>query len=139
MLCSLRPNSLSTGLTTSATAGSVTAPSPSDASVTPSWQADRYRSRRRLIASAMREKRLLDASVSRRDNRAETAANSAATKYALAATSASVIRILTTMSTGVLFRGRPPIGQSRVGNSFSRPACGPRVGDVQLIASAVVV
>jgi hypothetical protein len=41
MWCSLRWKRSSSGRMTPATAGSVTAPSPSDASVTPSWHADR--------------------------------------------------------------------------------------------------
>ena len=86
------------GISNDATAGSVTAPSPRLARVTPSWQLDRYRSSRCLIRSARRCKNPLD-SASSRDCRAPTAANSDATKYPLSPTSASVARILQTVFT----------------------------------------
>src|SRR5258708_23455170 len=69
----------------------------------PSWQLDRYRSSLRLTWRAMRAMKRLGASASSRDWRALTAANSAATKKPLSATSASVARIFRNRPTGFLY------------------------------------
>ena len=94
-----------------ATAGSVTAPSPRLASVTPSWQLERYRSSRRFIPSARRARIERSAWASSRDARACTAANSAATKNAFNATSASVAKIFPAISTAGVVPGAGEVGK----------------------------
>ena len=82
--------SWSRGSSRSATAGLASAPSPSVARVIPSWAPARPRESSRLLRTAARADRPPKAAAtSRRCRLAETTANSAATKNALASSSST--------------------------------------------------
>jgi hypothetical protein len=90
------PKLAKSGFSSPANAGSPIQPSASDASVIPSWFAERYVSSRRAMPSATRARRWPRAAkCSSLDGRILTMANSAATKKALTKTSATLASMAT--------------------------------------------